>query len=195
MNYAKIYDSLYSLGYHMNGKNHGQRFVEYLTEKYQFDSILDIGCSTGMTVKKFRIAGKNSYGIDASQVAISWASDNFKVRNVLFGLANDIPFKDNYFDAVFSCDVLEHLNKEDAKNAIAELKRVAKKYIFVYIDGELERNRNWLKMAKAKFPKFFSTIDNLHLTLMPVSEWQKMFEDLGCKLIENFYGLLIFENV
>lgn len=102
--------------------------------------ILDVGCgdcSDAMNLKKY---GMHVYGIDI-----------FKHKNVSsvfpqtfkLGTIYKIPFNDNYFDYVFSHDVLHHIDEKEQffSNHVAgltEMKRVCKKNGKIII---LEANR------------------------------------------------------
>ena len=200
MNYKKIYERLYRLGYHSKLKNHGKRYIEYLCHKFDFKTVLDVGCSNGVAVKELKRRRKIAYGIDVADIAIRYAGSKSYVENCVVASTTDIPFKDNFFDAVFSCDMLEHLTEKDVGKAITELLRVSKKYLFLVIDGEFERNREWLKKAKEFFPADFQHFDNLHLTVWPLSKWKKQFIKRGCKFINHYdpqspesHDLFIFE--
>src|SRR6185369_4880547 len=111
--YSDLYDALYKLGYHRNGKNHGVKFVKLICDKYKFSGILEVGCSNGNAVQAFKECGKNSYGIDISREAVKLAQEFFGVKNVQCANAQSLPFKNNSFEAIFSCDVLEHLEELD----------------------------------------------------------------------------------
>ena len=185
MNYYEIYEKLYSIGYHSKLKNHGRRYVKYLCSRFPFKTVLDVGCSNGQAVKEFKKLRKRAFGLDASDIAVRYAGSKSYVSNCVLASATDIPFKDNFFDAVFSCDMLEHLTERDAAKAIKELIRVSNKYLFLIIDGEEERNRDWLIKAKKEFPKVFKDIENLHLTVLPVEKWKEKFLNRGCKFKEH----------
>lgn len=195
MDYAKIYEYLYKVGYHAKEKNHGKQYVKFICDNYKFNSILDVGCSNGIAVRDFRLYGKRlAMGIDASEIAVRYANEKYLARQCITGLANDIPFKDNFFDAVFSCDVLEHLTPDDALIAVKELCRVAKNYLFLVIDGELERNREFIDKAKIQFPKVFKEVNNLHLTLWPLEKWIQLFREEGFDLIKKERQLIVMEK-
>ena len=86
-------------------------------------SILDVGSSTGGTVRYLRKYGyKNVIGVDASCVAIECASK--KGIDIRFGNILDLPFPRNTFDFVFACDIIEHVN--DDVGASLEINRVLK---------------------------------------------------------------------
>lgn len=193
MNYYKIYEKLYSIGYHSKQKNHGKRYVWKLANNYEFKTILDVGCSNGVAVYHFKKLGKRAYGLDVSEIAIRYANEKTGARNCLMASATDIPYRDKFFDAVFSCDVLEHLTPDDAKRAIDEIVRVARAYVFIKVDGEPEKNRTWIDEGKVRWPKLFGGIDNLHLTTWPINKWQQEFEARGCRLVDNHDGLMVYE--
>ncbi len=91
--------------------------------------VLEAGCGVGAQTK---ILAKNSphaeiTSIDISETSLSMAvtmARKKKVTNVCFKQASilDTPFKDETFDHVFVCFVLEHL--KDPLQALSETKRV-----------------------------------------------------------------------
>jgi len=92
--------------------------------------VLDAGCGSGYGT--FFLA-KNSnikaiVGVDISSQAINFARKYFKANNLHFWQMDvrKLKFKDNYFDAIISFDVLEHLSETDQEKFIHELRRVLK---------------------------------------------------------------------
>jgi ubiquinone/menaquinone biosynthesis C-methylase UbiE len=165
-------------------KNHGQRYVEHICKNYIFNSILEIGCSNGLAVQKFRKNKKYAWGLDASDVAIRVCCNKGIVQCV-YASAHKIPFKDKLFDAVFSSDVLEHLEESEANMAIYEICRVTKKYLFLLIDDKLERNTEHIDKARKEFPEVFANVANLHLTVKPFSWWETKIRNQGFNLIDH----------
>jgi ubiquinone/menaquinone biosynthesis C-methylase UbiE len=196
INYAKIYDHLYKhYNYHGMAKNHGQKYVNYICRTYtDFNFILEVGCSNGIAVRKFRESKKRAWGIDASEVAVRAANEIHGGRQCLAASAHDLPFKDKLFDAVFSCDCIEHTSPDDAHAAISEMSRVAKKYIFIVIDTELERNTEHIDKAKKDYPKVFAGINNLHMTVKPLDWWLTKFSHHGFKKIAEVEELLVLKH-
>lgn len=194
MNYFSVYEKLYKLGYHSKLKNHGQKYVDLLVRGYEFKTILEIGCSNGMAVQQFRKKRKLAYGIDVSSIAIRYAAEKAFVPNCIIASATDIPFVDNFVDAIFSCDVLEHLEEKDVFKALGQIKRLTKRYLFLVIDTEIERNRDWIEKAKETYSGEFQDIENLHITVWPIRKWKKVISDYGFKLINSSNDLYIFEK-
>jgi len=180
--YKTIYHRLYETGYHSGGLNHGARMADPIIENYDFESVLDIGCSQGLAVKKFQDAGKRACGIDVSKKAIEMARE-MNVEGCVMASATDIPFGDDEFDAVYTTDMLEHLSEDDVPKAAAEICRVAKKYIFANIAFVPEKNKEPLKVLHEKFDDM-DEVDCLHLTVKPREWWIEQFENEGASVVE-----------
>ena len=89
--------------------------------------ILEVGCGIGNQLMYLYGAGfKNLYGIDLSKYAVD-SSYNF---NIIQGNVLDIPFKDDFFDMVFTSGLLIHINPSDIVFSMSEIYRCTKKYIW-----------------------------------------------------------------
>lgn len=87
--------------------------------------ILDLACGNGSYTVEFSKYTKNVVGLDISFHMLS----NNPANRLLMGNAESLPFGDNFFDIVFSANLLHHAN--NPMNIIREMKRVAKKYITI----------------------------------------------------------------
>ncbi len=110
-----------------------QRFWHYIRLKESAilldatatDSILDIGCGSGLfssiiaTEKKATVLG-----IDSNQDAIAFCQSNYKLTNLSFEehTTDEINFPENTFDKIVLLEVIEHITKEQA---IVLLKKIA----------------------------------------------------------------------
>lgn len=94
-------------------------------------TVLDIGAGNGALHVALRKHRSVSYtGLDASAEAVRRIESEGGI-----GMQADIdgvrlPFEDNSFDAVFACDVLEHVRNPWI--LLGELARVSKKYIVIH---------------------------------------------------------------
>ncbi len=95
--------------------------------------IIDAGASDGLFLSFFK---GELIGINIEQVCVDKIIEN-GFNGCLASIYN-LPFKNDYFDAVFCFEVIEHLN--DPIKAIRELARIANKYLYISIP--------WIKKTK-----------------------------------------------
>jgi cytidyltransferase-like protein len=95
------------------------------------DKVLEIGCSAGYIAEKL-YEKCNYYGIDYSRSLIN-AHHKFMPNNkILCCEADNLPFKDNYFDKILCNSVFEYFPDHDyANKVIKEMKRVSKSIIYI----------------------------------------------------------------
>lgn len=95
------------------------QLAEYLMERFGLKKgmrILDNGCGRGEFLHAF-----SSLGMEASGTDIS----DFCKQSKVVDLNHDmLPFPDNYFDAIFSKSVIEHI--ENTEHYMSEMRRVLK---------------------------------------------------------------------
>ena len=93
------------------------------------DKVLEIGCGAGFLSREFDI---NYTGVDYSTDIIKRHLQLYPKHNVQVANANNLPFQDNTFDAVFCCGVFQYLpNKDFADRVINEMFRVSKRSILL----------------------------------------------------------------
>src|SRR3989338_5000301 len=99
--------------------------------KLQVGNILEVGCNAGNQLRLMQKHGfDNLHGLELQSYAVRRAKELTQDINIIQGSAFDLPFKDNYFDLVFTSGVLIHINPKDLKKVMAEIYRVSKKYIW-----------------------------------------------------------------
>ena len=106
--------------------------------EYAGKDVLEIGCGVGTDLSQFAKNGANVTGIDLTEAAIELAKQRFDVMklngNLLTADAENLPFKDNSFDLVYSFGVLHHTpNTQRAINEVHRtLKPGGKAFIMLY---------------------------------------------------------------
>jgi len=107
-------------------KHYLNNIIKTLNLKY----VLDAGCGRGF---KFDVLKKNNInfiGIDYSFYALKIAK--IKHEKLVRGSILKLPFKDNFFDLVFSIQTISLMDSfENCYNAFREIVRVSKKYIII----------------------------------------------------------------
>ena len=92
--------------------------------------ILEVGCNRGHNLTALsKIGNYDLYGIEPYNLALDKAKETNCPATLVEGNAFDIPFPDSYFDLVFTCAVLMHIESKYLPKAISEIIRVSKKYI------------------------------------------------------------------
>jgi pseudaminic acid biosynthesis-associated methylase len=150
--------------------------------------MLEVGSNTGNQLLCLQEMGfKNLYGIEPQDYAIELSKSRTHQINIIKGNAFDIPFKDNYFDLVFTSGVLIHINPNDIEQALREICRCTRKYIwgleyyseeYEEIEYRGEKNLLW----KANFPKLYldlfknlELIQERRLKYLTSNNWDVMF--------------------
>lgn len=99
--------------------------------------VLDVGCGPGSITKGFAgiVAPGQVIGVDSADVVIETAKASALVDAELEGISNltfqtadmfSLPFEDDYFDVVFSHQVLYHIPLDKTSLALKEMRRVCK---------------------------------------------------------------------
>ncbi|MGP1345507.1 MAG: class I SAM-dependent methyltransferase [Phycisphaerales bacterium] len=132
--------------------------ADTLVGTFNFDSILDAGCGTGILLPMLADRGKNVTGVDISSAArevYTRQTSRMHAPTFLLSPLHELPFPDDHFDLVWCSDVLEHIPIFDIPRSIGELIRVSRSTIALTIN-----------------------LDNpydFHPTILPKSLWEEMF--------------------
>lgn len=93
--------------------------------------ILEVGCNVGNQLRLLQEMGfKNLYGIELQEYAVEKAKSLTKGINIIQGTGDNIPFKDGFFDMVFTSGVLIHISPSNIENVMDEIYRCTRKYIW-----------------------------------------------------------------
>lgn len=104
---------------------------EFLGNFDKNSRILEVGVNCGSQLELLENMGfKDLWGIDVSQDALAMLKKKHPNYNVVLASAVDIPFKNNFFDIVFTSGVLIHIHEKNLGKVIDEIVRVSKKYVF-----------------------------------------------------------------
>ncbi len=137
----------------------------------RINNILDIGCGEGFLVGHLPKNIKYT-GIDHNPESIKIAKATaYQPRETDFfvGDVYKLSFPDNQFDVVACLEVLEHLEKPE--KALAEIRRVAKKYVVLSVPNE-----PWFQLANFLRGKYLSRLGNHpeHINRWNVSQFKKL---------------------
>jgi 2-polyprenyl-3-methyl-5-hydroxy-6-metoxy-1,4-benzoquinol methylase len=177
-----------------------QGYLDFLQKKFKKDArILDIGCGSGIMVKKMIELGyKNVEFCDVDDYAAEIKDKAVRRRIKLVNLneyktnENSLPYASSSFDLVYCMCVLEHV--ENPYNIVREAKRVLKKngILVVGIPSATQVFERVLFFFTGNTMRY-SMNDN-HITFYSNNTFMKMFVHNGFKLVKKDfdYGTMPF---
>lgn len=154
-------DKLYLQNYGTTRTKLNKEFIGNLNRS---SKILEVGSNVGVQLVFLQKMGfKHLYGIEINKEVVRLSLSLTKNINMIQGSALDIPFKENYFDLVFTSGLLIHISPSDIEEVMKEIYRCSKKYIWgfeYYADNytEIPYRRKKNMLWKTNFPKLY--LDN-----------------------------------
>ena len=131
-------------------------------DKLNVDRILEVGCNVGNQLLLLKKMGyTNLWGIELQEYAVEIARKRTSGINIAKGSAFDIPYKNKFFDLVFTSGVLIHISPDDIDKVLIEIYRCTNKYIwgFEYYNPEGYQMVNYREtdslLWKTDFAKLF----------------------------------------
>ncbi|NMC06070.1 MAG: methyltransferase domain-containing protein [Candidatus Lokiarchaeota archaeon] len=105
--------------------------TEFLGDLPRDMKVLEVGCNVGNQLRVLQQMGfSRLYGIELQAYAVESARCRTTGINIIQGSAFDIPFKDRFFDLVFTSGVLIHISPGDIHEVLSEIHRCTREYIW-----------------------------------------------------------------
>jgi pseudaminic acid biosynthesis-associated methylase len=121
-------EDLYRKNYGFTRSELNRRFLDDMDRAMR---ILEVGSNIGNQLLCLQKMGFTSlYGIELQSYAVELAKSRTKGINLIQGEASDIPFKDGFFDMVFTSGVLIHISPSNLPSILNEIHRCTRNYIF-----------------------------------------------------------------
>ena len=139
-------------------------------------AVLDIGSGEGALVRELLLRGVNAWGVDVSPVVVARCNERTRGRFIPASIFS-LPFSDGAFDTLTSTDCLEHLAPENISSALAEIRRVTRRFAFLTIATTPDRDRRW------------------HLTIEGRDWWEKNCFEAGFRKHPAYYTVNQYESL
>jgi len=159
-------EALYKKNYGFTRTELNEKFLNHLDRSTR---ILEVGSNIGNQLLCLQKMGfYNLYGIELQSYAVELSKSRTKGINIIQGEASDIPFKDNYFNMVFTSGVLIHISPPDLVDVMKEIYRCTRGYIFgleYYSENPTEieyrghQNLLWKMNFASKYLELFDDLD------------------------------------
>jgi pseudaminic acid biosynthesis-associated methylase len=165
-------EDLYMKNYGFTRSELNQRFLDGMDRAIR---ILEVGSNIGNQLLCLQKMGFTSlYGIELQSYAVEQAKSRTEGVNLIQGEASDIPFKDGFFDMVFTSGVLIHISPSNLPCVLNEIHRCTRDYIFGFeyfsdVTREIPYRGNSDLLWKADFAGIY----------------QELFNDLGLQKEER----------
>ena len=164
--YANIYAEL--APFHLSRSTDlNRKCVDRILKDITGQSVLDIGCGNCFLLKRIG----ETRDIDLFGMDLSAKTEESNIR-IINGMAEKIPLEGKSIDTVVCTHVLEHVI--DIKQAIFELRRVAKKRIIIVVPCERP-----YKYTFNLHLRFFPYIHSFLLEMMPFNREKTICEKIG----------------
>ena len=201
LSYIKKLDFTFSKKAYFAQKKGQELFSNLITnDNLKNKKVLEIGCGLGSHSEIFARRGAKIFSIDLSNTSVEFTKRRLKIQGLDGDIrqadCEDLPFKDNYFDYVWSWGVIHHTTNTEL--AAFEIERVLKKGgkcdIMIYNNNSLYKYLNvYLRygLLQLKFLKNMSKqelknkyTDGKEIGGAPLSKYysKKQFEKLFPKL-------------
>lgn len=143
--------------------------------------VLDLGCGSGRHTVYLAKHGFDVYGLDVAPKGIKMTKDwlkkeKLKAKLKINSIYKKLPYKDNFFDAIISTQVIHHERIKNIKKLIKEIERILKPKGLIFITVRRKRF-TFKKLRKIK------TIKGLSSGKVKVRD--KIIEDRTCVPIEG----------
>lgn len=166
---------------------HSRRFIEVLKKIRSVDGpILDVGCHSGTFTKKIieKLENKQIYGVDISRRAIELAKKRISYGHFEVVDAGQLPFTENFFEAIFCLEVLEHV--DNPKKVLLEINRVLKKggYAIFLVPSD----NKLFKIVWFLWTLYYPVWKHAHVQSFSGSILENFISNTGFKIeeVENF---------
>jgi len=121
-------DALYKTNYGVTRRQLNENFLKDIPFAAR---ILEVGCNIGNQLLLLQRMGYSQlYGIELQHYALLRARLRLMNVHLIEASALEIPFADNSFDVVFTSGVLIHIAPPELSQAMAEIRRCTRKYIW-----------------------------------------------------------------
>ena len=121
-------DVLYKRNY---GKTRTELNRGFLKDLDSSSRILEVGSNLGVQLACLQKMGFTElYGIELQDYAVELSKSRTQSINIIKGSALDIPYKDGYFDLVFTSGLLIHISPSDLNLVMREIHRCTRAYIW-----------------------------------------------------------------
>lgn len=108
-----------------------ERFWDGFCRKFPAQRALEVGCNIGTNLLHLsaHVPQRHLYGIDVNAKSLAILRERLPEANAILAPARELPFRDGFFDLVFTVGVLIHQPEENLADVMAEVVRCSSRYV------------------------------------------------------------------
>jgi pseudaminic acid biosynthesis-associated methylase len=106
-------------------------FWQELLSSIEVERVLEVGCNLGANLRWLAtlLPPHQVYGIDVNNSALSELRTAVPTINAVWSVARELPFRDRFFDLVYTTGVLIHQPPDTLPEVMAEIVRCSRRYV------------------------------------------------------------------
>ena len=106
-------------------------FWTELLSAFPVTRVLEVGCNVGANLSNIAklIPPRDVYGVEINESALQRLRAVAPEINPVWGRALELPFRDGFFDLVFTCGVLIHQPPDALPSIMAEIVRCSRRFV------------------------------------------------------------------
>jgi pseudaminic acid biosynthesis-associated methylase len=106
-------------------------FWNGVLDRFPSRNVLEIGCAHGENLRHIarRLPPHEVWGADLNSAALAAVPGVAPGTNAVWALARNLPFRDRYFDLVFTVGLLIHMPEDTLPLVMAEIVRTSRRWI------------------------------------------------------------------
>ncbi|MGB3716553.1 MAG: class I SAM-dependent methyltransferase [Candidatus Promineifilaceae bacterium] len=149
--------------YRTEGRVFGEPFPRFYEtvrtfKEYGCSTILDLGCGNGRHVVGLAREGFAATGLDISPTGLgltqNWLNEeNQRAQLVLADMRHPLPIRDEFFDGLFSTQVIHHALLADVRRTIGEIWRILVPggVAFVTVAGRIHNDTEYVEIEPGTY--------------------------------------------
>ncbi len=169
-------------------KTNGEEIVKMVRDYIKEDGKnLDYGCGGGFLMSHLFNSGIECGGLDSSEDSVKKTEEKFKEEKLFKGtiLSTGTPNKgieDNFYDFVFTIEMLEHLMKNELDEVVKEFSRIIKPGGYLFISVPHNENIDKYKVICPDCGSVFHRVQHMN---------KFTEESLSKRMLENKFKTII----
>ena len=112
------------------------REASSITNNIQFNSVLDFGCAKGFMVYALRLLGKQAFGVDISEYAVTNCHPKVTDYVRVIRSLDEIHDRLIKYDLIIAKDVLEHIPKDEIPEILSVFRKAGKSLLIAVPLGD-----------------------------------------------------------